>query len=163
MLHSLLALGQSEITTEIEALASAEIEMATSFGLDARITAALIAAIVAALIGIVNIVIAVRKSQTEGITNNRVAWISKVRDITTDIVNYDFYAYENDEESLKEANNKLYQSAYSLFLHLNVIGPFDNIIMDYICKFVKTIFLKKDDNNDDFIKYKRLLILAIQI
>lgn len=114
--------------------------------------------IITAILGIANLITSVRQIHIDGVSNKRVQWIDSVREITANIVCYDLRKVEDDEQFETEYN-EFVKNAYKLSLYLNIQGPFDRVVSDYLIEFVKSQRMK----SDDFAHNRRMLNLAVQI
>lgn len=116
------------------------------------------------IIGAINIGISVHRSRVEGITNKRTEWIYNVRSVASLILQYDSELY-SDEHDLKNANRELLRNAYSLNMLLNIMGPFDAVVVDCLCDLLSTrkISINHNIDGDKYIASKRKLNLALQI
>lgn len=151
-----LALASDNITNTVET--------ASKFNLAQAQIVTLIGILLTLLVGLINIGINIHRSKVDGITQNRVEWISSVRDTTAKILQYDSQLCKTDDE-LNIVNAELLKNAYNLSLLLNVVGAFDATIMVYLCKFVsaRRTSMNSDIKTDDYIENRRLLHLSVQI
>lgn len=136
------ASSQNKNTTEIN-----YVQIITSCGV-----------IATAILGTANLVASVRKIHIDGISNKRSQWIESVRNITAGVVCYDLRKIKNTPQFEKEYGEFL-KNAYRLSLHLNIQGPFDRVVSDYLIEFVKS----QHQCSDDFVHNRRMLNFAVQV
>lgn len=113
---------------------------------------------ITALLGVLNLRATNRKIRIDGISSKRTQWIGSVRDITADIVCCDLREVKDDGQFNVEYN-RLLRNAYLLSLYLNIQGPFDRVVLDYLIQFVKD----QRQQSDNLVKNRRLLNFAVQI
>lgn len=113
---------------------------------------------ITALLGVLNLRATNRKIRIDGISSKRTQWIGSVRDVTADIVCCDLREIKDDGQFNVEYN-RLLRNAYLLSLYLNIQGPFDRVVLDYLIQFVKD----QHQQSDNLVKNRRLLNFAVQI
>lgn len=114
--------------------------------------------IATAILGIANLITSARKIHIDGISNKRNLWIDSVRNITANIVCYDLRNV-CDQGLFEDKYNEFLKNAYILSLYLNIQGPFDRVVSDYLIKFVKS----QHQQSDDFTHNRRMLNFAVQV
>lgn len=116
------------------------------------------------IIGIINIAIGIHNSKLHSITGNRTEWIANVRNISVLIFQYDPNLYLN-EEQLRIANLELLRNADNLNMLLNIMGSFDAVVHECLLDLLanRKVSMKHDIKQEDYIKSKRKLKLAVQI
>ncbi len=119
---------------------------------------------VMAIIG--SILIANRRNRFDGITQNRMEWISKVRRISAKLVQFEiFSADESNDVDYSKLKKDFVKAAESLLLYLNVSGAIDQVVALYINRVVRNFptFPLEDEQKSEFQRTRRELLLAIQI
>lgn len=117
------------------------------------------------ILGVINIICSLHKGRVDGITNKRVEWINEVRSVAAEILQYDPRSYGEGPDR-ERAKIDVIKNAYRLNILLNVMRPFDGVILEYLCDYVSTIKIGITQNDvirDKFVKSKRRLKLTIQI
>lgn len=134
--------SQNNVTDEIN-----YVQIITSFGV-----------IATAILGAANLATSVRKIHIDGISNKRTQWIESVRNITASIVCHDLRKIRDTPQFEKEYG-KFLENAYRLSLYINIQGPYDRVVSDYLIKFVNS----QHQCSDDFVHDRRMLNFAIQV
>lgn len=114
--------------------------------------------IITAMLGIANLAATNKKMRIEGISNKRAQWIESVRKITASIVCCDLRRIKDSAQFEKEYN-ELLRNAYLLSLYLNIQGPFDRVVFDYLTQLVKFQYQR----SDNLVENRRMLNFAVQV